>query len=122
MAMPDGREPPPIPAEEEALLGRVKQSLADRAGARVRGDHQYDQELVALRDEIGEARMEDVPALIAQMERLQGVSLRRAEAQGVLVDPRTPYFAHLRLRERVLDPDDPERETRVTERDVFIGR
>ena len=82
-----------IPAEEEALLARVRQSLAERAAEGARGDHQYDQELVALRDEIGEARLEDVPALIAQMERLQGVSLRRAEAQGVLIDP-----AHALLR------------------------
>ncbi|HEY0706460.1 MAG TPA: ATP-binding domain-containing protein, partial [Polyangia bacterium] len=70
----------------------------------------YDTDLVSLRDEIGEARLEDVAALVAQMERLQGVSLRRAEAQGVLVDPAQPYFAHLRLREG------------GRERDVCIGR
>jgi DNA helicase-2/ATP-dependent DNA helicase PcrA len=112
-----------IPAEEEALLERVQRSLAEHAAFRVKGgpgDAQYDQELVALRDEIGEARMEDVPALIAQMERLQGVSLRRAEAQGVLVDPQAPYFAHLRLRERVLDPEG--RAGKTLERDVLIGR
>ena len=52
-----------------------------------------------MRDEIGEARLEDVPALIAQMERLQGVSARRAEAEGVWSIP-APYFGHLRLREQ----------------------
>lgn len=99
-----------IPEEEERLLARVRESLAGRAprpGARPK---QYDEELVALRDEIGEARLEDVAALIAQMERLQGVSLQRAEARAVLVDPAAPYFGHLRLREG------------GRERDVLIGR
>ncbi|HET6282208.1 MAG TPA: DNA helicase UvrD, partial [Polyangia bacterium] len=103
-----------IPDEEERLLDRVLKSLSGRGSAGTAAPR-YDQELVALRDEIGEARLEDVPALIAQMERLQGVSLRRAEAQGVLVDPGSPYFGHLRLREEV-----PGRG--AGERDIFIGR
>jgi DNA helicase-2/ATP-dependent DNA helicase PcrA len=70
---------------------------------------------VALRDEIGEARLEDVPALIAQMERLQGVSLRRAQAGNLLVDRGSPYFGHLRLSEQ--NPDGSCRE-----REVLIGR
>jgi DNA helicase-2/ATP-dependent DNA helicase PcrA len=77
---------------------------------------QYDADLVSLRDEIGEARLEDVAALVAQMERLQGVSLRRAEAQGMLVDPAQPYFGHLRLRETDVETD------RTREREVCIGR
>jgi DNA helicase-2/ATP-dependent DNA helicase PcrA len=115
--------------EEEALLDRVRASLerashlasprrqAVPAGSTAAAEQarRADDELVALRDEIGEARLEDVPALIAQMERLQGVSLRRAEAQGILVNPDAPYFAHLRLREE----DD---KGRPRERDVFIGR
>ena len=76
----------------------------------------YDAELVGLRDEIGEARLEDVPALIAQMERLQRVSARRAEAEGALVDPKSPYFGHLRLREQL------GQDQAWTERDVMIGR
>jgi len=103
-----------IPAQEEGLLTRVSASLAEHAGADRKELHRYDEELIALRDEIGEARREDVPALIAQMERLQGVSLRRAEAQGVLVDPASPYFGHLRLREQV--------NGRAVERDVLVGR
>ena len=109
--MDDGER---IPGDEERLLARVSASLAERAGADQKELHRYDEELIALRDEIGEARREDVPALIAQMERLQGVSLRRAEAQGVLVDPRSPYFGHLRLRE--------ESNGRPAERDVLVGR
>jgi DNA helicase-2/ATP-dependent DNA helicase PcrA len=109
-----------IPAEEERLLVRVVESLAAaqkpadnrKAAGRARA---YDAELMALRDEIGEARLEDVPALIAQMERLQEVSLTRAGLQTMLVDPLSPYFAHLRLRERVAGRGE-------IERDVFIGR
>src|SRR5688572_13400178 len=89
-----------IPADEGRLLERVKASLAARAVPHKRRDPRYDQELMALRDEAGEARLEDVPALIAQMERLEGVSMKRAEGQGMLVDPDAPYFGHLRLKER----------------------
>jgi DNA helicase II / ATP-dependent DNA helicase PcrA len=103
-----------VPAEEEAVLARVQESLGARGPSGVRRSPRYDRELVALRDEIGEARREDVPALIAQMERLHGVSARSAEAEGVLVDRRTPYFGHLRLSQG--EPG------QARERDVLLGR
>jgi DNA helicase-2/ATP-dependent DNA helicase PcrA len=105
-----------IPVEEERLLDRVTAALRAAAPrADPKRSHRFDDELLSLRDEIGEARLEDVPALVAQMERLQEVSLTRAEQQSMLVDPRSPYFGHLRLREQV--------EGRGTiERDVFVGR
>jgi len=105
-----------IPAEEERLLDRVTSAL--RASAPQASGEKYrrfDDELVALRDEIGEARLEDVPALVAQMERLQEVALTRAEQQSMLVDPQSPYFGHLRLREQVAGRG-------TVERDVFVGR
>ena len=111
---------PDIPAEEERLLARVLASLAAHApaarpatGAASRRDHV--DEMIALRDEIGEARLEDVPQLVAQMERLQNVSMTRGDLQTMLVDPAAPYFGHLRLREEV-------RGRGAVERDVFIGR
>src|ERR1039457_350255 len=116
MAGPDDDDQDAIPPQEESHLVRVAESLrgaVPRVGRDGRG-HAND-ELVALRDEIGEARLEDVPALVAQMERLQEVSLTRAELQTMLVDPRSPYFGHLRLRERVAGRGD-------VERDIFIGR
>lgn len=70
----------------------------------------YEKQLLELRDEVAQARLEDVPALVAQMERISGVAARRAEVQPVPVDPKAPYFAHLRLREN------------EKERDVLIGR
>jgi len=112
-------EIPEIPAEEERLLARVLSSLAaaraPRAGADRDARRAQVDEMVALRDEIGEARLEDVPALVAQMERLQGVSMTRAELQTILVDAAAPYFGHLRLREKVAGRG-------PVERDVFIGR
>ena len=116
MAGADQQPDDAIPREEARLLERVLESL--RAAAPGRAQRRViakDEELLALRDEIGEARLEDVPALVAQMERLQEVSLTRAELQTMLVDPRAPYFGHLRLRERV-------RGRGEVERDVFIGR
>jgi DNA helicase-2/ATP-dependent DNA helicase PcrA len=111
-----------VPAEEEALLARVLSSLAARAtaAARVAGAApsarpDVTADLIALRDEISEARLEDVPQLVAQMERLQQVSATRADLQTLLVDPASPYFGHMRLREEV------EGRGRV-ERDVLIGR
>jgi DNA helicase-2/ATP-dependent DNA helicase PcrA len=120
--MDDEREPDDsqIPAQEEELLARVARSLADAAAVKaaapgVARARDVDADLMALRDEIGEARLEDVPALVAQMERLQQVSLTRADLRHILVDARSPYFAHLRLRERVAGRGE-------IERDVFIGR
>ena len=96
--------------------GRPHQAEAAGAnGPGLKSRARYDEELVALRDEIGEARLEDVPQLVAQMERLQQVSLTRADLQTILVDPASPYFGHLRLREQV-------RGRGLVERDVLIGR
>ena len=49
------------------------------------------------------------------MERLQEVSATRGELQTILVDPASPYFGHLRLREQVAGRGE-------VERDVLIGR
>jgi len=111
-----------IPAEEERLLARALASLAartaaarDATGGAGAGRRGYVDEMVALRDEIAEARLEDVPQLVAQMERLQEVSATRGDLQTFLVDPASPYFGHLRLRERVAGRG-------TVERDVLIGR
>ena len=92
---------------------RRRRAAANRR--RMRAAPRHADEMVALRDEIGEARLEDVPQLVAQMERLQGVSLTRADLQTMLVDPASPYFGHLRLREEV-------RGRGAVERDVLVGR
>jgi ATP-dependent DNA helicase UvrD/PcrA len=104
-----------IPEQEERLLahvrGHLERNAAERPAAVTPPD--YDKQLLELRDEIAQARLEDVPALLAQMERISGLAVRRAESEATQpppVDPSAPYFAHVRLREG------------GRERDVLIGR
>lgn len=100
-----------IPREEEALLERVRAHLATIKPAAPPPMTDYEEQLLSLRDQIASARLEDVPALVQQMERVAGVAARRAEIVTEPVDPRAPYFGHLRLRE-----------TGKPDRDVLIGR
>ncbi|WP_437297652.1 ATP-binding domain-containing protein [Sorangium sp. So ce426] len=102
-----------IVREEEALLARVTAHLAAAATkpSRPPPAENYEEQLLSLRDQIAAARLEDVPALVQQMERLQGIAARRNENVVEPVDPKSPYFGHLRLREKGRP-----------ERDVLIGR
>jgi len=84
--------------EESRVLARVQKHLANRPLRRT-GRIDYDSELVSLRDQIAEARLEDVPALAAQMERLQQVAARRADVNTGEVDSASPYFGRLVLLE-----------------------
>lgn len=102
-----------IPEEEERLLVQVKKHLSTLPPPQPRtGEAQqtYEKQLLELRDEVAQARLEDIPALVAQMERISGVAARRAEVQESYIDAQAPYFAHLRLKEN------------GKERDVLIGR
>ncbi|MEZ4301433.1 MAG: ATP-binding domain-containing protein [Polyangiaceae bacterium] len=101
-----------IVTEEQALLGRVRSHLSTIRPSRPPPIEDYEQQLISLRDQIATAHLEDVPALEQQMQRIAGVAQRRAAASEVEpVDPRSPYFGHLRLREKGR-PD----------RDVLIGK
>ncbi|MFW6050484.1 MAG: ATP-binding domain-containing protein [Myxococcota bacterium] len=99
-----------IVAEEERVLARVQRTLQQRRSARRNSGMDYDSELVALRDQIKEARLEDVPPLVEEMERMQQVAARRARVTDALVDSGSPYFGRL-----VLEQDGRKRE-------VLIGR
>ncbi len=111
----EGAENPPdeemstIVEEEQRVLVRVQKHLANRPMRRT-GRIDYDSELLTLRDQIAEARLEDVPALVAQMERLQQVAARRADVTTGDIDPASPYFGRMVLVEG-------ERK-----REVLIGR
>ncbi len=90
-----------VVAEEQRCLDRVLNHLDHRTK---RGASEppvaYDRDLVDLRDQIANARLEDVPPLIEQMERLQSLAARRRSNEGqVPVDRRSPYFGHLVLEE-----------------------
>lgn len=100
--------------EEEELLARVSDHLATVTPQRPPRASQaldYEEQLLSLRDQIAASRLEDVPALVQQMERLQGIAARRAENVVEPVDPKAPYFGHLRLREKGR-----------ADRDVLIGK
>ncbi|HEY4105755.1 MAG TPA: 3'-5' exonuclease [Polyangiaceae bacterium] len=100
-----------ITAEEERCLAKVSDHLENRVrepAPKVNAD--YDAQLLDLRDQIAAARLEDVPPLLEQMERLHILSTRRREATEVHVDPKSPYFGHLALEEN------------GKKRDVLIGR
>jgi hypothetical protein len=66
-----------VVADEEKTLARVMEKARESRAVTTRKD--YDSELLELRDEIGQARLEDQPALLAEMERLRNVASRRAE-------------------------------------------
>jgi len=99
-----------IVAQEEKVLARVHRTLEAR-----RPNHRgqlidYDAELIALRDQIREARLEDIPPLVEEMERLQQVAQRRAKVIEGAVDAMSPYFGRM-----VLEEADRKRE-------ILIGR
>jgi DNA helicase-2/ATP-dependent DNA helicase PcrA len=100
-----------IVGEEEKVLARVQKHLENRETRRSSTPLiDYDKELLSLRDAINEARMEDIPPLLEEMERLQGVAARRAEVTESHIDPKAPYFGRLVLREG------------EQKREVLIGR
>ena len=99
-----------IVGEEEKVLARVQRTIAAPRRAQRGQLIDYDAELIALRDQIREARLEDIPPLVEEMERLQMVAQRRAKVTEGMVDPLSPYFGRL-----VLEENDRKRE-------VLIGR
>jgi len=99
-----------ISSEEERVLARVHRHVETRELRPVQKGLDYDAELLALRDQINEARLEDIPPLIEEMERLAEVAARRAKVTKGMIDPRSPYFGRM-----VLEENDRKRE-------VLIGR
>ena len=90
-------------AEEERLFGQVQARVAmgeDAEDARPQiGASDLDADLLSLRDQIAEARAEDLPPLVEQMTRLAALKARLGGGRSLPVDIASPYFAHLRLRE-----------------------
>lgn len=95
--------------EETGILQHVRTHMIDHVMANVPKTN-YDEEMIRLRDQLGEERAEDHAILVEHMTRL--ASLRSIHGKGKTLppDPQNPYFAHLRLREGELV------------RDVLIGR
>ena len=107
-----------VVAEEERLLAVVQDRVTAHAaaGPDTEGRGDYNQELLSLRDQIAEAKPEDLGPLVEQMTRIAAVAARRGKGQGLPADPRSPYFAHMRLVE-----DDRKRDVLIGKR-AFIDR
>lgn len=89
-----------IVRDEEQCLDRVLGHLATRAERKSeRPKADYDSQMLDLRDEIAGARLEDLPPLLEQMERLQSLAAHQREQTEGFVDVRSPYFGRLVLQE-----------------------
>ena len=88
-----------IVAEEQACLDRVLSHLRESRDRPRRHTIDYDTQLLNLRDQIAAARLEDVPPLLEQMERLQALAARQRDLVEGQVDGRAPYFGRMVLRE-----------------------
>jgi DNA helicase-2/ATP-dependent DNA helicase PcrA len=108
---PDDPELLAIVGEEEKCLERVVAHVQGRPTVRAaRRLIDYDRQLIDLRDQIAQARMEDVPPLLEQMERLQNLAARQGQSTAGHVDARSPYFGRMVLREKQRN------------REILIGR
>jgi DNA helicase-2/ATP-dependent DNA helicase PcrA len=93
-----------VVAEELACLERVQRNLreqrqraSDRPG--VASSAEYEARLLDLRDQIASARLEDVPPLVQEMERVQSLIAHRRDTSASSVDARSPYFGRLVVEE-----------------------
>ncbi len=124
-----------IVGEEERTLNRVQKAILNRVRREAAtGPHEldYDAQLLSLRDQIQGARLEDVPPLIEEMERLTEVAARRAKVVEGAVDPDSPYFGRLVLEEGEKKREvligkatyiDPRSNTRIVDwRDAPVSR
>ncbi len=95
-----------IVLEEADLLARVRALIAEAPYLKAASDQDVVGELVRLRDEMPRAKEEDKPALIQQYEQLYyQMTQLRAAADLPQVNADSPYFGHLRLREKGRDRD-----------------
>lgn len=101
-----------IVGEESGILAKVKARIEHEAQRSPETIENLDEQLIELRDLIAEAKEEDVPSLIGQMHQVAALSKKRGQGRSVPIDPKSPYFGHLRLKEA--------RSGRS--RDVLIGR
>ena len=88
-------------AEEERLYGHVQARVAmgEEDERPQVGASDLDNDLLSLRDQIAEARAEDLPPLVEQMTRLAALKARLGGGRSLPVDITSPYFAHIRLKE-----------------------
>lgn len=85
--------------EEQHILRKVQQQLARDQLERAAEESEYDSELLSLRDQIADARLEDVAPLVAEMYRMQALGAANGKGRSLPVDVSSPYFGHLKLKD-----------------------
>ncbi len=102
---------PPVVEEETSELRNVRRRLLENPESNGASESEVVLDLLRIRDEINSAKEEDKGALFQQAEQLNYLyeQIRRGK-QAEKVDPDSPYFGHLRLKE----------DGRT--RDVFLGK
>lgn len=102
---------PSVVADEAMWLRRVRRRLIENPEPPGASVDEIAANLIRLRDEARQAKAEDRPAIYQQMAHLEALldQLRRGRPTE-RVDPDSPYFGHLRLREG------------QHERDIFLGK
>lgn len=103
--------PHPIVADELVLLEQVNTLLSEIPTTSAPSEAGLVEELSRLREMMQGAKTEDQPALLQQWNRQVALLEQlRAARQAPQVNPDSPYFAHLRLREASV------------ERDILLGK
>jgi DNA helicase-2/ATP-dependent DNA helicase PcrA len=102
---------PEVVVQEQEILRRVVKVLKGHKHVEVdAGDLR--KQLLQLRDDLNEARLvEDRAALLQQMSHLSSLLRQVERSQRVDVDPKNPYFGHMRLED-----------SEGRRRDILIGR
>lgn len=101
-----------IVREEEDTLARLERRLAADLEQEPDRIEDLDAQMIELRDAIAEAKEEDVASLIDQMHQVAALRNKRGKGRSIPLDPKNPYFGHMRLEDASTG--------RV--RDVLIGR
>jgi DNA helicase-2/ATP-dependent DNA helicase PcrA len=101
-----------IVAEEDDILAKIQARLAREAETAPEQLEDLDAQLLELRDALAEAKEEDQASLVEQMHQVAALSRTRGQGRDAPVDPKNPYFGHLRLREA----------KSARQRDVLVGK
>lgn len=101
-----------IISEEAQILQRIQARLAREAETAPEQLEDLDAQMLELRDALAEAKEEDQASLVEQMHQVAALSRTRGQGRDAPVDPKNPYFGHLRLREA----------HSLRQRDVLVGK
>lgn len=101
----------PIISEELQILEQKRQIILENPVGFESAEKELIEQLIVLRNEVLSAKEEDLPPLYNQMDNLNAaLTAMKNNRNREEVDPDSPYFAHLRLKEG------------KKVRDVFLGK